>query len=75
MYIWLNIYTYIHIYNERKNKIVLISLSEGTTGDGRSKENFREWKILKQHIYIWLEYNVMHCTISCWILGEHGGRK
>jgi hypothetical protein len=21
------------------------------------------------------EYNIMHCTVSCWILGEHGGRE
>jgi hypothetical protein len=37
--------TYTHIYSERDNKIVLVSLSEGTTGQER-KENVRELKIL-----------------------------
>jgi hypothetical protein len=30
-------------------------------------ENEKYWKIL--FIY---EYNIMHCTVSCQILGEHG---
>jgi hypothetical protein len=29
-----------------------ISLSEGPMGGGREKENVREWKILKQPIFI-----------------------
>jgi hypothetical protein len=33
---------YVSIYGERKNKIVLLSLSEGTTGGKRGKENIRE---------------------------------
>jgi hypothetical protein len=31
-----------HIYSERENKIVLPSLSEGTPGGSRGKENVRE---------------------------------
>jgi hypothetical protein len=36
------IYIYIYIYSDRENKIVLVSLSEGTTGGGREKEYVRE---------------------------------
>jgi hypothetical protein len=42
-----------HLYNERKTT-VLVSLSEGTTEGGKSEENVREWKILKQPIYTWI---------------------
>jgi hypothetical protein len=35
------IYRYIHIYSERQNKIVLVSLSEGTMGGRKGKENVR----------------------------------
>jgi hypothetical protein len=31
-----------YIYNERENKIVLASLSEGTTGGRRGEENVRK---------------------------------
>jgi hypothetical protein len=34
--------TYTHTYSERENKIVSASLSEGTTGGRRGKENVRE---------------------------------
>jgi hypothetical protein len=34
------IQTYVH-NSERENKIVLVSLSEGATGDGKEKENIR----------------------------------
>jgi hypothetical protein len=44
------------------NKILLMSLSEETTGGKRDKE-VREWKILNNPpIY---EYTVMHCIVSC----------
>jgi hypothetical protein len=33
---------YIYTYKVRDNRIVLLSLSEGTTGGGRGKENVRE---------------------------------
>jgi hypothetical protein len=39
------VYTHYIIYIEREreeNKIVLVDLSEGTSGDGRRKENVRE---------------------------------
>jgi hypothetical protein len=32
----------------------LVNLFEGTTGGGRNKENVREWKILKQPMYVWI---------------------
>jgi hypothetical protein len=41
-------YIFIHTYIERENKIILVSLSEGTIGDERGKENVREWKLLKK---------------------------
>jgi hypothetical protein len=44
----INIYEYIY----KENKIVLVDLSEETLGGRRGKENVREWKILKQPIYI-----------------------
>jgi hypothetical protein len=47
-------YIYIHIYNEKENKIVLVILSEGTMGGETGKEDVREWKVLKQPIYIWI---------------------
>jgi hypothetical protein len=37
----------------RENKILLVDLSEKTTGGRRGKDNVREWKILKFFIYIW----------------------
>jgi hypothetical protein len=66
-------YIYIYIYSERENKIVLVSLSDGTTGDGRGK------KMLENEKY-WdnpsiCEYNMTYCAISCQILGEHGDRE
>jgi hypothetical protein len=27
------------------------------------------------NILNYIEYNIMHCTVSCWILGEHGDRE
>jgi hypothetical protein len=48
-----------------------VSLSERTTGGGRS-ENVREWKYW--HDPSIHEYNIMYCTINCWLLGEHGDR-
>jgi hypothetical protein len=35
-------YIHIHVYSERANKIVLVSLSEWTTGGDKWKENVRE---------------------------------
>jgi hypothetical protein len=65
-------YTNMNIYCDRENKTVLVSLSDGTIRDEREKENVREWKILKQSsIY---EYNIIHCTVSCWILKKHSYR-
>jgi hypothetical protein len=49
----------------------MVSQSEGTTRDRRGKENVRKWKILKQ-LY---EYNIKHCTVSCWLWREHGDRE
>jgi hypothetical protein len=76
-YIYTHIYThtyiYIHTHVVRDNKIVLVSLSEGTFGGGRSKEHVREWKYWN-HPCIY-EYNTMHCTVGYWILGEHGDRE
>jgi hypothetical protein len=48
IYIYMCIYIYIYIYIqwERENKIVLVSLSEGTMGGGRGKENVKGWKTL-----------------------------
>jgi hypothetical protein len=54
IYLYLYPYIYIHIYSERDNKIVLVSLSEGSTEDSKWKENVREWEILKQLIYVWV---------------------
>jgi hypothetical protein len=51
-------------YSERDNKIVLVTLSEGTMEKGK--------KILENKKY---EYNIMYCTISCWILGKHNDRE
>jgi hypothetical protein len=62
---------YIYIQWEREQNC--ISESEGATGGGRGKQNVREWKILKQSIYICT--NIMYCTVSCWVLGEHGDRE
>jgi hypothetical protein len=46
-------HTHTYIYSENENKIALVSLSDGTMGGGRGKENVREWKILKTaHLYI-----------------------
>jgi hypothetical protein len=45
-----------------------VSLSEGTMGGGRGKEKY--WK--QPSIY---EYNIMHYTVICWLLGEHGDRR
>jgi hypothetical protein len=44
LYIYLDTYMYIYtcIYSERENEILLVSLSEGTIGGKRGKENFRE---------------------------------
>jgi hypothetical protein len=36
------IYTYIYTVRDRENKIVLVSLSEGTKEGSRGKENFRQ---------------------------------
>jgi hypothetical protein len=50
-----------------------VSLSEGAMGGGRDEENVREWKYWNNSsIY---EYNIMHYTVSCWILVEHGDRR
>jgi hypothetical protein len=38
------IYIYIYIYRNRKNKMILVSLSDGVIGCKRNKENIREWK-------------------------------
>jgi hypothetical protein len=45
----------------------------GAMGDEIEKENVREWKILKQHSIH--EYNIVHCTVSYWTLGEYGDRE
>jgi hypothetical protein len=50
--IYIDTHTHTHIYSDRENKIVLVSLSEGAMGGGREKENVTEWKILNQPIYI-----------------------
>jgi hypothetical protein len=38
IYIYIYIHTHIQIYVVRENKIVLVTLSEGTTGGGRERE-------------------------------------
>jgi hypothetical protein len=38
-----------------QRKQYCISLSEGAVGGEREKENGREWKMLKQYIYIWIQ--------------------
>jgi hypothetical protein len=43
-----------YVYSDRENKTVLMSLSEGLMGCGREKKSVREWKILKQPIYVWI---------------------
>jgi hypothetical protein len=54
-----------HIYSEREDNC--FSLSEGTTGGRRWKENVREWKnIPVTHLYM----NIIYCTVSWWILGD-----
>jgi hypothetical protein len=35
-------YKYKYIYSEKENKVALVSLSEGNTGDRRGKEKVRE---------------------------------
>jgi hypothetical protein len=73
MYKYVYDHTQTHTYIEWENKIVLMCLFEGTTEGGRGKENVREWKFWnKPFIY---EYNIMHCNVSCWILGKHGDRE
>jgi hypothetical protein len=47
----------------KENKNVLVSLFEGATGGGREKENVREWKMLKQPIYIWTWYNALYSKL------------
>jgi hypothetical protein len=47
-------YIYTHKYI-----CVLVSPSEGAIVGGREKENIREWKILKQPIYLWIK-----CTLN-----------
>jgi hypothetical protein len=42
-------------------------------GGGRDEENVKEWKVLKQPIRIWIY--IMHCAVSCWMLGERGNRE
>jgi hypothetical protein len=44
IYMHMCIYTYTHTYtyNESDNKIVLVGLSEGTTGGWRGRQNVRE---------------------------------
>jgi hypothetical protein len=41
-------------------------------GGGRKKmlENEKYWN--NPYVY---KYNIMHHTVSCWILGEHGDRE
>jgi hypothetical protein len=42
IYIYMCLCIYIYIYSDRENKIVLVSLFEGSMGGGREKENVRE---------------------------------
>jgi hypothetical protein len=49
-----------------------VSLSEGTMGGKRGKENARKWKILKQSIYY--KYYIT-LIVSYWILGDHDDRE
>jgi hypothetical protein len=69
MIIFINMYTYI----VRQNKIVFSESVWGDMGGGRDKESGREWKILKNSSTY--EYNIMHYTVSCWLLGEHSDKK
>jgi hypothetical protein len=57
MYIEKHMWSYICVYIENTYTVReqnCISESEGSMGSGRAKENVREWKILKQPIYIWI---------------------
>jgi hypothetical protein len=70
IHIWSFIHVYIHIYSERENRIVLVSLSEGLRGTVEGKkmlENENHWN--SPYIY---ECNIMYYIVSCQILGEHG---
>jgi hypothetical protein len=56
-----------------ENKIVLVSPNEGLSEVGERK------KMLENEKYgnnpFMYEYNVIHCSVSCWILVEHGDRE
>jgi hypothetical protein len=42
-----------------------VSLSEGAIGGGREKENVVSIFIEILNILNYIEYNIMHCTVSC----------
>jgi hypothetical protein len=51
-----------------------VCLSEVATGGGREKmkmlENEKYWDNPSTY-----EYNIMYCTVNCWIWGEHVDRE
>jgi hypothetical protein len=66
-------YIHTYIYSDRENQTVLVSPSEGLWEVGERKnmlENEKYWNTSSIH-----EYNIMHCAVSCWMLGEHGERE
>jgi hypothetical protein len=49
---------------------VLVSLSEGVGERKKMLANEKHWKNPSTY-----EYDIVHCTASCWILGENVDRK